>query len=368
MVSKQWIRKRAARGIQFVRGLSGGNSPEPIPGIPPGLTPSILDDVCREEMAESLTSTAYVHLSGWKETGSYRLHLTTSSGRRWRVIYKNASYRLDQIPALEGLPLKPGPPEYVVYAHAIEPLAAYLPHVYYAHEPAPGVQFQYIMEDLGQGYRRASEAADRLRVVEELPTIHRAMADWLSSVDDRDLLRYDAAFSSDLLTYTHTNLVTYADKTDDETAQEALARWTKIADVYENGLSVFECPAIPIHGDSNPANVMISRTDPTQLKLIDWEWAGIGFAHADLASLLKRSPSMLEAQALERYAQYNDMLTLAEHRRLYEWCQLQRGLLDIGFVARQHLTTVHDTRVNLVKYVHKSLNRTLMAVERLQRY
>lgn len=366
MFDKQWIRKRAAAGIRLVRGARGNRPEELSTGVPPGITHELLSDICQREFGDRPVDIVYAHLSGWKESGSYRLYLKTDRGRNWTLIYKNAVYEQDQIPALATLPLKPGAAEYVVYSNPPGSLARYLPHVYYCREVTPNVQYQYLMEDLGEEYRRASEQADRLRIAEEMPSVHQALADWLPTVEPDHLLHYDETYAKRLLPYTYENLSAYAQKTADSSARQLLSQWTMLEEMYNAGLVYAQEARAPIHGDSNPANMLVHRKKNGQIKLIDWEWAGIGLVYADLASLLKRTPSALEQQALELYAQQNRTLTVAEHRRRYEWCQLQRGLLDIGFVAVQQMETSHDTRVNLSKYVTKSIGRVSVAVERLR--
>jgi thiamine kinase-like enzyme len=71
------------------------------------------------------------------------------------------------------------------------------------------------------------------------------------------------------------------------------------------------------------------------VKVVDWEWAGIGVPHADLASLLKCVSPDDERMALETFSRGSGQLSAEEHLRLFRWCQLERRLLDAGFIARQ---------------------------------
>ena len=129
MFDKQWIRKRAAAGIRRVRNAAGGQSEELFKGVPPGITRELLADICQREFGDQPVDIVYAHLSGWKESGSYRLYLKTDRGRNWTLIYKNAVYEQDQIPALATLPLKPGSAEYVVYANPPGTLCVRIFHV-----------------------------------------------------------------------------------------------------------------------------------------------------------------------------------------------------------------------------------------------
>jgi hypothetical protein len=49
---------------------------------------------------------------------------------------------------------------------------------------------------------------------------------------------------------------------------------------------------------------------------------------------------------------------------VYEWCQLERGLLDAAYLAKQHLDAPTPTD-SIPGYIDRSLQRTLQAIERL---
>ena len=221
------------------------------------------------------------------------------------------------------------------------------------------------MEDLGQAYRRASEQADRCASQKRCPSIHQALADWLPTVEPDHLLHYDGIYAKRLLSYAYENLEAYAERAD-ESAKQLLNQWTALEDVYFAGIGFAQEPHVPIHGDSNPANILVHRREPIISNLIDWEWAGVGLVHADLASLLKRTPSGLEQQALELYAQQNQTFTVAEHRQRYEWCSFSEVCSTSDLLPSNKWKRPINTRVNLSKYVTKSIDRVSVAVDRLR--
>jgi thiamine kinase-like enzyme len=88
--------------------------------------------------------------------------------------------------------------------------------------------------------------------------------------------------------------------------------------------------------------VLVHAQDRTRVKVVDWEWAGIGVPHADLASLLKRVSPDDERGALEIFSRGYSQLGAEDHLRLFRWCQLERRLLDAGFIARQQMASTRQ--------------------------
>ncbi len=337
-----------------------------VKGVPEGIAFETLNELCLRHYAEPLVHVSHAHLSAWKAAGSYRLLLKTARGHHWRLIYKNAIYRLDHIPALAELPIIPGPPEYVVYGNARGAFADYLPIVYLCKEVIPGKQYQYLLEDLNERYRRAYDPKAILSAAAKLPMIHRAMSDWSVVVGHDQLLRYGLEFSVALQEYSWRNLGRYIQQTADTAISEIYELWPHISEIHARR-EFQEFPiAHPIHGDFNIANFLTHRKNPDDIKLVDWEWAGLGMAHADLASLLKRATPEIEQQALAIFCERDKGLSLNEHRRLYEWCQLERGLLDAAFLAAQWMeSSAPSTGFDISNYIEDSLRRVLRAYQEL---
>ncbi len=343
--------------------LNRRSRPIPIEGIPSGVSFEMLNELCQKQWGKSLRRISYMHISSWKAAGSYRIFLETENGFKWSVIFKNAIYRLDHLPALAELPVNPGPSEFVVYKNARGPLTGYLPAIYLCSEVVPGKQYQYLLEDLGKEYQKSLDPEIILRIVPELPLIHRTLREWFSTISNSVLPNYDLKFSIGLLNYVRIHLEHYALKHCNKTAYDVCKILPDIAgfrDCY-----VFREKQIlqPIHGDFNPSNVLTNGRHPAKLKLVDWEWAGLGMIHADLASLLARAPADIEQQALAIFSKQNSCCSFAEHKRLYQIHKLERHLLDAAFMAAQQVKS--DTCNNFDRIIKASLNRARQAYQEL---
>jgi thiamine kinase-like enzyme len=338
------------------------------PGLPEGIDAENINGLCLEYLGVPLRRASYAHLSGWKATGAYRLFLRGANGTVWPLIYKDAVYSPEQIPALRGLPLRPGLPECLVYSNPGEALIPYLPKVYLSLEVVPGRHYQYILEDLSQGYERLTRCKEIGKrngisiAASRLPDLHRALEEWSAETDPTHLLRFDREFSAALLTYAKGNLESYVQQTADKTVSGAMERWTAISEAYGRR-QFYESPTSqPIHGDYHTGHIYASKENPSCIRLIDWEWTGLGRPHADLASLLKRVDADTEQQAVINYSEQDQSLPFSDHLRLYRWCQLERGLLDAAFLARQQMES--RRKVHWIPlYIQKSIGRVLQAQE-----
>jgi thiamine kinase-like enzyme len=348
-----------------VRRPGGSHGQEPAESLPDAMVLETLNEVCLEHLGEPIKHVSHVHLSGWKSTGSFRLLLQTESGSHRSLVFRNAIYDSDHIPALARLPIMPGPAEYLVYSNAGGALAKYLPDVLWCSEVVPGKHYQYLLEDLSDTHRRAKTREDILRAAAELHHIHCALEEWSLTVDHSSLPRYEHEFSAALQEYARANLETYVRHTPSRTAAEVLELWPLIAEVHKSR-EFRDLKAIClIHGDLNRSNIMIAKEHPHRIRLIDWEWAGQGIAHADLASLLKKATPAVHEYALAIFFEHCDGLSPDEHRRLYEWCQLERGLTDAAFLAVQYMKRPPVGKHNLPKLVERSLQRLLRAYREL---
>ncbi len=117
----------------------------------------------------------------------------------------------------------------------------------------------------------------------------------------------------------------------------------------------------PIHGDLNSTNVLFHRNEPRRIKLIDWEWAGFGLPHSDLASLFKTVSPELEARGLSAYGQACERAVAMDVCRVYQWCKLQRGIFDAAFFAKQTLESEVSAETNMDGRIEKALGRALQA-------
>lgn len=334
-------------------------------GVPDGMPADWLADLCSEKTGEPLRETSFRHLSGWKAAGAYRLYLKSASGKQWTVIYKNDVFDAAVTPALSGLPSRPGPPEYAVYSHRSSPLAEYLPQVYGCWQKMPGRHYQYLLEDLRDDYRRVKDADDHRRVAEALPAFRRALCQWYEAVQPAEFLDYDRVFWESLEDYLEKNITRYASTKGTEPLAQLVSAWPSLKSVRLD--EEFHRPEhrTAVHGDLNFSNIHLSRHDPARMKVVDWEWAGTGLPHADLAALLKESPPELERDVVESYAEKNGDLTSEQHWRFYRWCKIERGLLDIAFLAVQDLDSDAQPDFNLSRFIDRSAARVVETLSEL---
>jgi aminoglycoside phosphotransferase (APT) family kinase protein len=364
------IRRAAGKIYRLLGGHSGSGrrkppKPERVEGVPAGLSPEALDRVSREHLGEPVHKVAFEHISSWKASGSYRLFLTSSDGHCRTIIFKNALYNLEQVPALEGFPLRPGPPEYSVYVDARGPIAEYIPTIFECSEVVPGEQFTYLMEDVRPEYERARRPESILSIAARLPALHRALGEWVRGAETTYLLDYGRSFSLALQPYVQKWLEEYARRSRDKLVAEVLKQWPRISRVHADETPPWGPCVGMIHGDFGPSNIMIHRELPDRIKLIDWEWAGRGPAHGDLASLLKGVSYDVEEQALTAYAEQDDRLSPADHMASYRWCQLERGFLDAGYVAAQYIKREAETMLNLPGFISGAARRILRSYREL---
>jgi hypothetical protein len=337
-----------------------------IPGLPPGLSFASLNEACLLHLESPLQRAWYTPLSYWKSTcATYRLLLQPARGRLWKLIFKDAYYQGSQA-ALAGLPVNPGPPEYAVYTHVQGAMARYLPNVVYFQELARGEHFQYLLEDLSDAYQKDSRPAGSLRAGLILPDLHEAMRQWLELAGPQNLLHYDEAYTQGLVEYAGRTLDQYCRQVDSSIVKGFCRRWPEIAGAYPDlDLDLFQATR-PIHGDFNITNILFHKKEAGLIKILDWEWAGFGLPHADLASLLNAASEDLEKAVLEQYSTRVKNGSPQEHWRSYNWCKLQRGLLDSSFTALHVLENPTPKGFDRHKFIELALQRAWQAFEVLR--
>lgn len=331
-------------------------------GVPEGLQFDELNELCLDYIKHPLKDVSYYHLSGWKKSNTFRLLLETEKGDKWSLIYKNALYRQDIIPALDNFPINPGPPEYTIYSKAEGEITKYLPTIYRCCEIHAGSHYMYLMQDLNANYRPARGKRDILCITAELTKLYDIFGEY--RFDEDSLILYNRELSTRLQAYIIDNLERYASATNSKAVIAVCTNWQKISSLYEEKYNNSGLSSI-IHGDSNLANILVHNKYGDRIKFIDWEWAGIGLPHQDLASLLKRAKPNIEEAALEIYSNNNHTLSLDEHKRLFEVCQLERGLIDSAFFASQSANSTNRTKIDLMGYIEDSAARVVSAYNKL---
>ena len=310
-----------------------------IEGLPEGLALETLDALCRKHGRGGVTRCSHLHLSGWKSLGTYRVELLTATGTTWRLIFKNECYGPATIPALEGLPIRPGPPEAALYRMQDTVLAPFLAPLLWFKEVEPGRHFQYLLGDLAETHTKlpGGTLKNHLRATRGLVQIQRALRQAFAGTAHAGLIRYDRPYSERLLDYAASNLAEYVRQTRDAAVTDLLDRWHDVVCVHQRAEFFEDGLRAPIHGDFNLTNLHFHRKDQGKLKVVDWEWAGVGLPHADLAALVKSVPPEHHAALLQAFVAGDRQADAEQQRRLFHWCRLERRLLDATFLARQQL-------------------------------
>jgi hypothetical protein len=329
---------RAAPAIDPIcrrSGAFGGRLPPVLVGLPPNLDRGLAAEAAGSLGVERIDAACHVVLNGWKAAAwTTRVFVRGDDGAVVSMICKSADYR-EHVPALAGLPLQPGPPELEVLSRTLEDdgsrLRTMMPRAL-AVQRLSSHSFVFLLEDIGRTHRAIRSMDGLERSTHALVHLHRALDEQAPLVDGLD---YAAAFASEqFLEYVGAHVADYADRTG-----SALGR--RVAETAAELVAACTRPEWPewatgiVHGDPNPTNVL-QRTRPTgEVRFIDWEWAGRGLRHGDLACLTKSVDAGSEARLVNGFAARCPEGSPLEHHRLYLQAKLARGLLDASFFSAQ---------------------------------
>lgn len=360
-VVAQVVPERLRRKIRLSRRRT------PAPGLPPGLDPSVLEELVQDVRDTEVVAVRHLQLSGWRKpsAGTFRVFVDTPEGE-WSVVFKEAVITDEETPGLGGLPVRPGAAEYRIYLSADDGLAVHLPTAYRIEEIEPHGHYRFLLEDLARrGYEAAFPDDAILHVAGLLPRLHADLSANPTMADAGEFVSYDRDLSAELRRGARRAAETYVERTADRAVQRVLERWSQVerahdlSDAYEPSLRVLR------HGDANRANALVSAGSEQKVKLVDWEWAGWALPHADLADLLKGKPTPLVERALERFASERRDLGLEDHRRLHLWARVEMRLFDLAFLIPQHLMLPGTARMDLPRYIHVSARELDGAVRSL---
>lgn len=335
-------------------------------GLPPGLDHDVLHRVVRERLGTEVAGVSYEHLSNWKPTGAYRVIVEDGRGRPGTLIFKNADYSLDSVPAQEELPVTIGAPEYAVMSALREPLQSFLPDVYWTDDVAGEQRFRYLMEDLHWRWYRPMRGRDIMAAARAIPRLHEAIR---AVVDPNaaGLIHYDERYSEGLRVYVTENVERYLSLHPDQVSERLWEEWPRLEAAH---IERVPDPAVGnrlIHGDFNIANLYLHWRSRDRLKAVDWEWCGLGYPHTDLASVLKHASSDVVKMAIAGYGNGFPDMSPVDHVRAYAWCRLQDAIRDAGYVAAQFTDFGHRPRVEPSVYLARTLRRARSAVDMLER-
>jgi hypothetical protein len=336
-------------------------------GVPTGLDEQLLRELCLQHRGQGPNSIYYEHLSGWKKSGAYRLIIKFRDKNPWKLIFKNCVYDSKEIPGLKDLAVRPGSPEYLVYNSTEAALSDYLPVAYLCEEVSPARHYRYILEDLGDHYRKPSSREDLGNIVTNLRGFHKSFLCGDSSLRSNGWITYDSLFWENLIAYVESKLEKFSQIDNSDMISEFAGTWDKITgltfphDYYPDQL------IWRVHGDLNSSNTLVHNAKSNLMKMLDWEWAGWGLPHWDLATLLKGKFDDIIQDNLIRYAELNPELSYAEHRHLFFWCLLQRGLLDAAFMVEQLMETTFSTSLDKLQFIEKSIAEVIRAYKNTDR-
>jgi hypothetical protein len=328
-----------------------------------------IDELCIERVGERAERVSHLQISGWRKstTGAFRVDVSLVDGDEWAFYCKNSVLNAEETPGLAGLPQVPGS-EFAVYATAPHHLSRYLAEVYSSTEIEPGVRFRIVLEDLKRsGFKMTVSDREILTGVRALPDVHQALREWTDE-QRAPLFRYDRDFSTDLRELTFLALERWNAEKPTRSVSTLLSNWQLVERIHGDA-EIFD-PQLqsPVHGDANRANVLVPESgSKTEVKLIDWEWAGWRIPHFDLAALTKARSRALTEQAIEQFSASDTSLSLGDHRALYLWALLDLRLLDASYVVAQHFGAPGAARMDIDRYLHVSVTEILSTLDEIDR-
>jgi len=336
------IRGLARRVVpDVVRRAAGRWRRRPRRGLPPGLGWGAFERAARQVSERSVRSVRHVGLRTWKRAGTYTITFRLSDGAERSLVYKRASYSLDEIPANRDLPVRQGPPEYRIAGLEDGPLTRFLPRTYWRRSRPDERSFEYLFEDLAREHEQLVSHQRRApisSVGEPLAAMHRALREQFPGRGEPAFIDFTGDYSRRLWEYALAALSACGAATVEPAVERLLERRDEVAAVFLDPSFEVDRPTQAIHGDCNGTNLWVRPGDgATTLKAVDWEWAGYGLPHADLISILKWRPAQDKRELLARYCAAAGRSDVEGEMRWLRRANMERALLDAGFLARQHL-------------------------------
>ncbi len=357
------LERLVRRAFRAVPPVLGSRRSEDLgtPGLPDGIGVEDLSVIDPPHTGNAIANLSHERLSNWKP-GTSRIRFRAADGSWMSAIFKNADYDSEIVPGTRDLPIPLGEPEFNVLGRDNPgALVVYLPRVYFARCIRAGVHYQYLLEDLGSHWYRPMTRGDIYSAARHVPTLHKALDLALADEESR-FPRYDSVYSRNLRAYCKANL----DKLVAQSPRlQETGLWDQLGQLFEVHAGAEPDPSDLelrlIHGDLNNANVHLKRWGRHNMKAVDWEWAGLGPAHIDFASLTKGAPAEVRQRVVAEYSSINTQISPSMHVKTYQWCLLQDAIRDAGYVAAQALESTRGTRVDPIAYVASALNRALQA-------
>ncbi|UCH02056.1 MAG: phosphotransferase, partial [Candidatus Bathyarchaeota archaeon] len=190
--------------------------------------------------------------------------------------------------------------------------------------------------------------------------------DWRKKYNINDFPIYNLEFRKKAQNYALQNFQRYYTKKPHAAFKKVLNEWDKISDVYVNYLKSDNEKLTTIHGDYNRTNLWIDKNNGNTLKIVDWEWSGIGLSHLDLASLLIGQPKHIEKEAILEFTKSQGEYTLKENQEHYTYSKLERAILDCSYVTGIDLSIKRKSRFNLNTFAINASLRILEAYSEMK--
>jgi hypothetical protein len=199
------------------------------------------------------------------------------------------------------------------------------------------------MEDLTWSHHSVLDDRDAERSILNLSSIHRALEQWGMTHSYTPVINLDADSSIRIFGFAELALRRFAQVKKCNITARWVDRWDEVNTAFRGPLdTVRQVPTRLIHGDFNRRNVFLDTRRNMGMKVVDWEWMGVGHPHADLASAMKRSPWRFQQEQVREFFRHDD-LPYDTHWEVYLWCRLVRTLVDAALHANQNLSSIGKT-------------------------
>lgn len=312
-------------------------------GLPPGIEHGFVDETCRAAFGKAAKSIRTTPLYTYKAEGTYRLFITLTQSYPRTMILKNARLTPDTFPAIDGFPGAVGEPEWQVLSGAVKTVGDYLPRVYAAVEVEAGRHYRYLLEDLAWNRARVRTNDQILEALHHHQQLLSALNQGAAEgPPPQSWLVHDHTNGQGFLMYVQEALSRFDVNEHESAVARLLGGWQELSDKYVSIPAELSVPSKLVHGDYNGQNLFLAhRSD--DFRVIDWEWAGWGPPHIDLASLLKYTSSDFQQAAVQRYFADDPTTDPQGHWRLFMWARLARALLDAALHAKQNVSELGHT-------------------------
>jgi len=335
-------------------------------GPPQDVPVEALNDMCWNQWNISPQSMWHAPIHSWKAASAYFVWLDLGGGRVERVVLKTAPATPRQYLEAARFPVTPGPPEFWIYNTAAPILSRHLAECLLATRLEERGTFLYVLEDLTTDHRKPPEVVGWRPGASHLEDLHAALTAAAERYGDHALIKYDRTFSESLLSHGEESLRRLHEITRNASALAVLDDWTTVSDLYMS--SEFDLPELHtcVHGDYNTGNVFVAKDDATRVKVVDWEWAGLGLPHMDLASYLRSAPTDVVKAVLSAHSQRHDSIPASLHGRLFWRCALERSIWDASLFS-DHVEYEPSRYGRLESAIDRSVSRALIAIDQLRR-